>query len=728
MLSRSASRGPGYLGLHFEEEGDRVRVIWVMPAAHAWHDGARPGMELVSANGEVVTRLADVPPVVERAELLTADGETIPVQVLGGPPGMQIAFWVLGPMFLLLGAAVFHRRPDLPAARWFAAFGALTAVALVIAPAASTTQVPWTLMVQFLSVVGVATTLPPFVFALARSRDDPASRVPAVLFLTIGTLMAVAYAVSVLAVPRLYDVLGIVVRAYVAASIVGSLAVLALRSGLAKDSSRRDSARIVLAGVALGTLPFVALTIVPEALGGNAFVPAHLSILLWAFVPLAVALAILQHQLLGIRRFVHRGMAYAIASTVLLVLVSLLIAAFPALIGDSFSTRSSPGVLAVLVVLAVLLFHPVRSGSRWLVDRFLYRDYLDTGVLIEVMRDDLLGPGRSAEVASVIVDRFAEGLGLESAVLSIGDRPGAGRVIASAGERAKEVLQHVYPRLDEEHDSRLGESGPVELRWEAETLVLVALPASGRVLGFLLLGPKKDGEVFLDEEKRLIATLTPVLALAMQKTELLGELRQLNRRLVTAAEEERARIARDLHDGPLQKAILLGGVAGTAVDDPQGLATELVAELREVCSRLRPAILDDLGLVPAIEWLLEEASKRGALAPQLSLHRIGEDQRLSEEAELALFRVTQEALNNAVKHGRAQSVDVALAREDHAILLTVTDDGAGFVQASRRRAGFGLAGMRERVQQLGGSLAVASRPGEGTTITARVPDRVELRT
>jgi two-component system sensor histidine kinase NreB len=209
---------------------------------------------------------------------------------------------------------------------------------------------------------------------------------------------------------------------------------------------------------------------------------------------------------------------------------------------------------------------------------------------------------------------------------------------------------------------------------------------------------------------------------AISKGQVSEELRNLNQRMVKAEEMERARVASDLHDGPLQKAILLA-MDGEAISQQQKrqIAHQLVSELREVSSRLRPAILDDLGIVPAVEWLLENLPKRFGLATNLSLLGLNEEERFTPDVELALFRVGQESVNNAVKHAKATSVDVLLSKDIDSVVLKVRDNGIGFSLSSRENNGLGLSQMRERVVQLNGSLDILSTPGHGTTVTARIP-------
>jgi len=297
-------------------------------------------------------------------------------------------------------------------------------------------------------------------------------------------------------------------------------------------------------------------------------------------------------------------------------------------------------------------------------------------------------------------------------------------VAAAAGARSRESVAFIEPRLP---TLAFDQEGLAEIFWDSDVLVVALLPASDENLGYLVLGPREAGEVFVHEERVLIATVAPILTLAIREAMLLSELREVSGRLIHAEESERTRIARDLHDGPLQKAILLGGINGNDVRDANGVAHELVVELRELCARLRPAILDDLGLVSAIDWLLEQASRQFAVMPSLTLFGMTEDDRLAPETEVALFRVTQEAVTNAVKHGQASAIHVSLAKRDDSLELRIRDDGRGFASAANLPRGLGIPGMRERLRQVGGGVTVASEGGHGTVVTAFIPNSSQVR-
>jgi signal transduction histidine kinase len=206
-------------------------------------------------------------------------------------------------------------------------------------------------------------------------------------------------------------------------------------------------------------------------------------------------------------------------------------------------------------------------------------------------------------------------------------------------------------------------------------------------------------------------------------------------------EAERARLARELHDGPVQELIALGQRAEMAqrlvergeLERAQALLGETrhaelktVSELRRIIGALRPIYLDDLGFLPALEMLVQQTAERSTARTRLekgdTVHRC------APEVELAAYRIAQEALNNAVQHAQAQNIVVRVRCDLEKLTLSVADDGVGFTLPHRpdflTQAGhFGLVGMQERAARLGGTLQIRTAPGEGAQVTVQLPDR-----
>ena len=723
-----ATLQPPQLGLRLGLCADKPCVAWVMPASHAWGQGVRPGMPVRSVNGAALaTGGLAATESIEEAEVVTASGSVMRVQAQTTPFGQsptKFSIWLLAGVFALLGAVVVARRLDLATARAFGGFAAATAVALAIGPAAGGPAPEWALLIQIPALVAVGATLYMFAMKLTRITSRIASAIAVVHVVGIGLFVLVGFATAVLFQPSFYSLLRPVLLLYVSACIFGAIALLSVSAVREPSSARRQGMRISLLGVALGTLPFVVFTLLPEVLDYPAVVPAHISILAWGLVPASFAYAMLQYQLMGIRRLVHRGTVNAIAAIALLIiLIALLTVVLRAVHDEKEDLASLSIVMGVLLAAGVLLFFPLQRGARWLVDNVLYSEDPDMQSFLRMMRAELLTSHRTSDVATGIAQRTAEILNLESVLFFLGPDPQQCHLVAQTGERAKEVREHVYPQLMQAHiDGLISPTRSItEYQWKSDSLLFVHLNLPDQYVGYMLLGPKKAGEVFSSSEKERVASIASLYALALAKHELAEDLRLLNERLVKAEEAERARIAIDLHDGPLQRAMLLAGAFGGEPVDSKAVFRELVTELRDICSRLRPAILDDLGLVPALDWHLRNVSQRTGLPIFLRLDKVSEEERLSPDTELALFRVAQEATANAIKHASATSLEVSLSREGNSVILKVSDNGIGFSSRAYAKRGLGLSGMRERLMQVDGSLNIQTVPDLGTTVMARVP-------
>ena len=211
-----------------------------------------------------------------------------------------------------------------------------------------------------------------------------------------------------------------------------------------------------------------------------------------------------------------------------------------------------------------------------------------------------------------------------------------------------------------------------------------------------------------------------------------AQLRELAFRRETAREQERKRIAREMHDELGQRltalrmdiAVLRLRFGKSHPDLQQQVQStmasvdSLIQVVRNVASSLRPSALD-MGIASALEWLADEFRQRSGIQCELRLSP-GEIE-LAEQQATAIFRLVQESLTNVTRHARAQRVTILLEREEHHYLLQISDDGQGFNADEHRKKSFGLIGMRERVLMLGGELSIHTAPGKGVTIQARIP-------
>ena len=209
-----------------------------------------------------------------------------------------------------------------------------------------------------------------------------------------------------------------------------------------------------------------------------------------------------------------------------------------------------------------------------------------------------------------------------------------------------------------------------------------------------------------------------------------ASLQELSARLVRAQEDERRALSRELHDEVAQafSAVLMEAEnlldldpapkVRAHLDSIRGVAENGMNEIRNMALLLRPSMLDDFGLLPALEWQAREIGKRTGLRIQVASELSGE---LPEEHKTCVYRVVQEALNNCARHAQASAVEVSVCSEAGQILVTVQDDGSGF--DPQRVRGLGLLGMEERARHLGGTFHIDSKPGRGTLLSVTLPRR-----
>lgn len=217
-----------------------------------------------------------------------------------------------------------------------------------------------------------------------------------------------------------------------------------------------------------------------------------------------------------------------------------------------------------------------------------------------------------------------------------------------------------------------------------------------------------------------------------------NNLRYYLNQITRAQEEERKRISRELHDDTAQALFAISRQMDNFIRDNVGLSQQQRIALQDIRQRigvtlqgirrfsqdLRPSIIDDLGLLPAVQWLIKQKAEDSGI--DISLKINGKEQRLLPEMELILFRIIQEALNNIGKHAAATKADVRLEFADSQLTVAIKDNGKGFrlpdaVGDLSSSGKLGLVGMNERVSLLGGTLVIQSKPGEGTTVDLSVP-------
>src|SRR5581483_6462815 len=312
----------------------------------------------------------------------------------------------------------------------------------------------------------------------------------------------------------------------------------------------------------------------------------------------------------------------------------------------------------------------------------------------------------------------AEHFDLLGDLLAVGGSK-VGRVLdRRASARVDSILDD--PEVNQDEARRMG----------VRTGMYVPLLVAGRAIGVIAAHDKTGRETrFSDADLRLAEIFAGRAAVAVDLSQRVA--RDTVRRVIDAQELERRRIARELHDetGQALTSILLGlkairaapteAEAERAEADLRELVVNALQDVRSLAVELRPAALDDFGLVPALERLAATFEERSGIRTSVD-SGLGEE-RLPAETETVLYRLVQEALTNVVKHAGAERVSIVVTRREGGVSAMVEDDGAGFRPEDVRTDALGLVGMRERLALLGGSLSVESTPGRGTALVAYVP-------
>jgi two-component system NarL family sensor kinase len=485
-----------------------------------------------------------------------------------------------------------------------------------------------------------------------------------------------------------------------AALAVAPCLLLALAWRYLRASTRDDLLAIRLAVLALGAglVSLVLLGVVPEQLTGSPLLPWGVLVLLVTPAVLAlVVVAMVGYRLDEIEPTVRRALVQAVVATAFATAFIAIAAGVDQASATSFDSMLAGGVVALLVLpLAVLL--------QRLVRRAVYGDRdLPQRVVAELRGLDVTAtPGETLTEALALLARR---LRLSHASVEVPETEDAGALAASYGD----------PR-----------GRPVT----------VDLQAGGHHLGVLRLEVAANRDPFGPGDRRLLEDVGSQVGGLVQAVLANRELQLSRQRLVTAREEERRRLRRDLHDGLgpslATMAMRLESVQDLIERDP-GRASELVgslsdqareeiAEIRRLVDGLRPPALDQLGLVSA----LRERAAQHALAARTSESiptswRVEADddvEPLPAAVEVAAYRIAMEAVTNALRHSGAATCTVSLRREDGVLRLRIRDDGGGL--AAGRRAGVGLSSMRERAEELGGTCSVTS-DAYGVVVDAWLP-------
>jgi signal transduction histidine kinase len=589
-----------------------------------------------------------------------------------------VSEWLFVPLLLGLAfALVLFPTGHLPSARWrpFAALilagTALTFIALVLTPRQVALPAPGGVSLPYAN---------PFAIEALRSTSPGQSVVSAAAAVPISPPFAMLlFGAAVVAL------------------------VLRFRSG---DTELRQQIKWVAFAAALFVATQIALTIALGTQGNGAAITAAVgfvsaAIALFGF-PGAITIAILKHRLYDIDVLINRAVVYTILAAAITVVYAAIVAGVGALVGS----HGGPVLTIVAAVAVALSFQPLRARARTIANRLVYGERATPYEVLGEFADQMARSVALEEQLDRLVTLLASGVGAERVEVWSETSTG-GRVIAA------------WPQGTSDGSGAAPTSVPVRQGDEVLGSVLVT-----KRINDPLTPPEA---ALLEHVASQAGMLLRNLGLTTELRATIDELRASRRRLVEAQDSERRRIERNIHDGAQQQLVALGVKLSLAkrllrgdadavermLDDLQGETSQALTDLRELARGIYPPLLADRGLVEAVE----AQARKAPLPVTVEADGIG---RMPQELEAAVYFCVLEALQNVGKYARASQVHVALANGDGTLRFDVTDDGVGF-DAGTTSYGTGLQGMADRLGALGGSIAVKSTRGGGTTITGVVP-------
>ena len=717
----------------------------VTPGGPAWRAGLSAGDVVAwdGPSGEPIGRPVELS--AEHGAGALADPQTsMAIPIPGLDPAMRATTLALATAFAAGGAvvALYGRRRVLGSAT-----AAMFAVAIALSLGAVAPDADGALTLLVFAAIG-ATGVALLWFAAVFPIRGPAFMVPFVPALAV-TALAGPVAVLVASYqgrPELYN------AAWVTLAILPALGLTALLAKclvtLLDITFPRDRrvARVLLATFLTAALPPTALSLVPAVVSGAEILPYSVSLLAIAATALGTVHVAVPTWRIRFQRVLRTLFLHGAAWILLFTFYALLVG----VIGRYLTDRAGALPVVWMLAAALVVIGVTMPFARWLVLRALsgwvYQDSYDTQRVMRTASAALASTASVEQLAESVLAPARRAIGLDWIAVTRAAPP---------HDLAAIAFNNLAPTPD---DSQVrsaviaaGGGGRSEI-----AAVVVPCQIGESVVAYVVTSIREESFGLSQADAELLDALASQLASFMVRVDLWGQLQDRLRELDETAqrlqdsqqtlsdlydqvngmlEAERQRISRDLHDEPLQKLVLLQRALRSAAPGPYRsrdallqLVDTAAGDLREICERLRPPVLDDLGLEAALRWLVDEAGRAAPFTIDLEIDGTPDVERPDADVETNIYRAAQEALNNALRHSQAACVRVHLTCAADAIRLSVHDDGCGFPASSDLAAyaavgHLGLAGLRERFSRLGGRVHVESRLGGPTVLTVEAPLR-----
>ncbi len=482
--------------------------------------------------------------------------------------------------------------------------------------------------------------------------------------------------------------------------VILAIIIHARNYGSLRDPISRRQLRWVLFAVSVAGITGIVFGVIPELVMGHALLSWSVLALFGLLVPLALGFAILRYRLFDIDVIINRAVVY-LTLTAIVVGIYVLVVGY---LGALFHARNDLAISLIATGLVAVVFQPLRQRLQRGINRMMYGERDDPYVVLSRLGQRLEAAYAPESVLPTIVETVAQTLKLPYVGIAL-NQDGDFKIAAEFGRSKNESIS-------------------------------LPLNYHGEPVGELILAPRAPGEQFTSSERQLLDDLARQAGVAAHAVRLTTDLQRSRERLVAAREEERRRLRRDLHDGLgpqlASLALKLETARNRMASDPDtvSLLTDLsmrtqeaVADIRRLVYALRPPALDELGLVMALREGATQYNQQGTKGVNITFDAPESLPPLPAAVEVAVYRIAQEALTNVLRHAEARNCFVRLRLDESRglLCLEVQDDGKGL--PIKRRAGVGLNSMRERAEELGGTLTITPIPTGGTSLIARLPCR-----
>ncbi len=519
---------------------------------------------------------------------------------------------------------------------------------------------------------------------------------------------------------------------------------------------KRIQTGIIALSCLLGAIPIIAFILIPQVVLGHPFVSFNVAFLALLFIPLGYGYAIYRYKLIGVKETANRGLALLLVMLIIAGLYTLWYSLSFKFISPTVSQTPIWG-LTTTMVLAGLTVKAYRFMVRF-VNTVLYGGWYDYRSVIEQARQSLTSTDLDRKaVGATLCQVVGQSMRLENVSLVLADGTiliyTENQPIAQVNMEAEDCKTFFANAREFVGDrdgffpcrAALNNLVPPVLVDQGHRLHHVVL-LHGRnnlSLGVLLMGQKRDGETLNSADFEILKVVIHQAQVTLENARLLEDVQahaekisRLHRQVLRAREEEKKRLARDLHDLIIQSLV---GVNYQLAEIRTQLAhgqTEqlvkaqaqikcLIGDLRQICADLRPPTLDVLEFTEAIQTKVAEIEENASFRARVLIEG-NEEQEIHDDVKLCIYRLIQESLINANKHAVADHVEVWIQITSEQVMVMVSDNGKGFEVPERLEhlvpdRHYGLIGIKEMVEAVNGNLSITSKPGQGCVLAAQMP-------